>query len=174
MEFSAVYRRRPPRETPFGPGAKKDGCFRRLYKHEQICVEDVLLRTLNSPLSFVRAQFRALKSQVIKISQSWPGMCSRVHLNFAVVIFQIFIFVLLCCIFLPGLRFQVRLAAVFGDLSLVSSPLLGIMIRRLCFRRMFRNYVVSSLRTFALIVSAHPYCAYESHATLCTSARTKS
>ena len=31
---------------------------------------------------------------------------------------------------LPGLRFQVSLAAVFGDLSLVSSPLLDIMIRR--------------------------------------------
>ena len=31
----------------------------------------------------------------------------------------------LCCIFLPGLRFQVSLAAVFGDFSLVSSPLLG-------------------------------------------------
>ena len=30
MEFSAVNRRRPSRETPPGPGAKKDGCFRRL------------------------------------------------------------------------------------------------------------------------------------------------
>ena len=30
MEFSAVNRRRPSRETPLGPGAKKDGCFRRL------------------------------------------------------------------------------------------------------------------------------------------------
>ena len=39
----------------------------------------------------------------------------------------------LCCIFLPGLRFQVSLAVVFGDLSLVSSPLLGIMIRRLLY-----------------------------------------
>ena len=29
-EFSAVNRRRPSRETPLGPGAKKDGCFRRL------------------------------------------------------------------------------------------------------------------------------------------------
>ena len=30
MEFSAVNRRRPSRETPLGPGAKKDRCFRRL------------------------------------------------------------------------------------------------------------------------------------------------
>ena len=30
MEFSAVNRRRPSRETPLGPGAKKHGCFRRL------------------------------------------------------------------------------------------------------------------------------------------------
>ena len=34
MEFSAVNRRRPSRETPLGPGAKKDGCFRRLAKRE--------------------------------------------------------------------------------------------------------------------------------------------
>ena len=27
MEFSAVNRRRPSRETPLGSGAKKDGCF---------------------------------------------------------------------------------------------------------------------------------------------------
>ena len=33
----------------------------------------------------------------IKISQSWPRMCSSVHLNFAVVIFQIFIFVVFSC-----------------------------------------------------------------------------
>ena len=33
MEFSAVNRRRPSRETPIGPGAKKDGCFRRLKSH---------------------------------------------------------------------------------------------------------------------------------------------
>ena len=31
MEFSAVNRRHPSRETPLGPGAKTDGCFRRLY-----------------------------------------------------------------------------------------------------------------------------------------------
>ena len=31
MEFSAVNRRRPSRETPLGPGAKKDGFFRRLH-----------------------------------------------------------------------------------------------------------------------------------------------
>ena len=30
MEFSAVNRRRPSRETPLGPRAKKDGCFRGL------------------------------------------------------------------------------------------------------------------------------------------------
>ena len=30
MEFSAVNRRRPSRETPLGPGGKKGGCFRRL------------------------------------------------------------------------------------------------------------------------------------------------
>ena len=30
MEFSAVNRRRPSRESPLGPGAKKDGCFRTL------------------------------------------------------------------------------------------------------------------------------------------------
>ena len=30
MEFSAVNRRRPSRESPLGPRAKKDGCFRRL------------------------------------------------------------------------------------------------------------------------------------------------
>ena len=30
MEFSAVNRRRPSRGTPLGPGAKKDGGFRRL------------------------------------------------------------------------------------------------------------------------------------------------
>ena len=30
MEFSAVNRRRPSRETPLEPGAKKDGSFRRL------------------------------------------------------------------------------------------------------------------------------------------------
>ena len=39
----------------------------------------------------------------------------------------------LCCVFLPGLRFQISLAAVFGDLSLVSSPLLGIVIRCLLY-----------------------------------------
>ena len=32
MKFPAVNRRRPSRETPLGPGAKKDGCFRRLAK----------------------------------------------------------------------------------------------------------------------------------------------
>ena len=32
MEFSAVNRRRPSRETPLGPGTKKDGCDRRLKK----------------------------------------------------------------------------------------------------------------------------------------------
>ena len=37
MEFSAVNRRRPSRETPLGPGAKKDGCFRRLEKILFIC-----------------------------------------------------------------------------------------------------------------------------------------
>ena len=31
MEFSAVNRRRPSHETPLGPGAKKDSCFRRLH-----------------------------------------------------------------------------------------------------------------------------------------------
>ena len=31
MEFSAVNRRHPSRETPLGLGAKTDGCFRRLY-----------------------------------------------------------------------------------------------------------------------------------------------
>ena len=36
MEFSAVNRRRPSRETPLGPGAKKDGCFRRLTSHKQV------------------------------------------------------------------------------------------------------------------------------------------
>ena len=30
MEFLAVNRRRPSRETPLGPKAKKDGCFHRL------------------------------------------------------------------------------------------------------------------------------------------------
>ena len=35
MEFSAVNRRRPSRETPLGPGAKKDGCFRRLVKRQK-------------------------------------------------------------------------------------------------------------------------------------------
>ena len=30
MEFSAVNRRRPSRETPLVSGAKKDSCFRRL------------------------------------------------------------------------------------------------------------------------------------------------
>ena len=39
----------------------------------------------------------------------------------------------LCFIFLPGLRFQLGLAAVFGDFRLVSSPLLAIMIRRLLY-----------------------------------------
>ena len=33
MEFSAVNRRLPSCKTPLGPGAKKDGCFRRLHKH---------------------------------------------------------------------------------------------------------------------------------------------
>ena len=36
MEFSAVNRRRPSRETPLGPGAKKDGCFHGLTVSE-IC-----------------------------------------------------------------------------------------------------------------------------------------
>ena len=36
MEFSAVNRRRPSRETPLGPGAKKDGCFRRLVEGRKI------------------------------------------------------------------------------------------------------------------------------------------
>ena len=31
MEFSVVNRRHPSHETPFGPGAKKDSCFRRLH-----------------------------------------------------------------------------------------------------------------------------------------------
>ena len=35
MEFSAVNRRRPSCETPLGPGAKKDGCFRRLVRLRQ-------------------------------------------------------------------------------------------------------------------------------------------
>ena len=29
LEFSAVNRRRPSRETPLGRGAKKDDCFRK-------------------------------------------------------------------------------------------------------------------------------------------------
>ena len=34
MEFSAVNRRRPFRETPLGSGVKKNGCFRRLRESE--------------------------------------------------------------------------------------------------------------------------------------------
>ena len=33
-------RRRPSRETPLGPGAKKDGCFRRLHWSEQTKVQN--------------------------------------------------------------------------------------------------------------------------------------
>ena len=77
-------------------------------------------------------------SQVILISQSWPRMCSRVHLNFAVVIFQIFILLYFLAVFeiLPCL------AAVFGVLSLVSSLFSAIMIRRLLY---VQDYEVSSL-----------------------------
>ena len=42
MEFSAVNRRRPSRETPLGPGAKKDGCFRRL-----VVQPDAILRPVD-------------------------------------------------------------------------------------------------------------------------------
>ena len=38
-EFSAVNRRRPSRETPLGPGAKKDGCFRRLRRDRQAVLQ---------------------------------------------------------------------------------------------------------------------------------------
>ena len=48
MEFSAVNRRRPSRETPLGPGAKKDGCFRRLQSTlGMIQVSMKLLRVIN-------------------------------------------------------------------------------------------------------------------------------
>ena len=36
MEFSAVNRRRPSRETPLGPGVKKDGCLPKL-RQTRIC-----------------------------------------------------------------------------------------------------------------------------------------
>ena len=35
MKFSEVNRRRPSRETPLGPGVKKDGCFCSLTSREQ-------------------------------------------------------------------------------------------------------------------------------------------
>ena len=57
-------------------------------------------------------------------------MCSRVHLNLIVVIFQIFIFVVFSC---RVWDFRPALLLFFGDLSPVSSPLLGIMIRRLLY-----------------------------------------
>ena len=39
-------------------------------------------------LSMYKANKGVVVVVVIKISQSWPRMCSRVHLNFAVVIFR--------------------------------------------------------------------------------------
>ena len=39
MEFSALNRRRPSRETPLGPGTKKDGCFRRLRRDRQAVLQ---------------------------------------------------------------------------------------------------------------------------------------
>ena len=59
-------------------------------------MEDVLNFT-DSELS---SQFCARAySHVILISQSWPRMCSRVHLNFAVVIFQILILLYFLAVF---------------------------------------------------------------------------
>ena len=79
-------------------------------------------------------------SHVILISQSWPRMCSRVHLNFAVVIFQIFILLYFLAVF----EILGQPCAVFGVLSLVSSLFSAIMIRRLLY---VEDYEVSSLNS---------------------------
>ena len=53
MEFSAVNRRPTSRETPLGPGAKKDGCFRRLeFGEKQISVNRSDLLAINVTTAF--------------------------------------------------------------------------------------------------------------------------
>ena len=92
----------------------------------------------DSELSF---QFCARAySQVILISQSWPRMCSRVHLNFAVVIFQIFILLYFLAVF----EILGQPCRCFWSFSLVSSLFSAIMIRRLLY---VQDYEVSSLNS---------------------------
>ena len=64
-------------------------------------------------------------------------MCSRVHLNFDVVIFQILSLLYFLAMF-------DSLAAVLGVFSLAFSPFLAIMIRRLLY---VPDYMVSSLNS---------------------------
>ena len=70
MEFSAVNRRRPSRETPLGPGAKKDGCFRRLF---------VLLynKSLNDCHWFIIGTVNFVSLE----SQCFPKLCLEKHGN---------------------------------------------------------------------------------------------
>ena len=51
--FFAVNRRRPSRETPLGPGAKKDSCFRRLVTVRHRCAH--LYMSVLKALQFAEA-----------------------------------------------------------------------------------------------------------------------
>ena len=59
MEFSAVNRRRPSRETPLGPGATKDGCFRRLGYTKKFVARNVAEVGRDSTAATLRAILRA-------------------------------------------------------------------------------------------------------------------
>ena len=82
------------------------------------------------------------------MNQSWPRICSRVHLHFAVRIFQFFIFVVFsddqgrqrretlgtgCIFFLAVCKILGQPCRCFGVFSLASSPFLAIVIRRLLY-----------------------------------------
>ena len=56
MEFSAVNRRRPSRETPLGPGAKKDGCSRRLatWQHAFLSTSTMLYNIFARACAYIK------------------------------------------------------------------------------------------------------------------------
>ena len=72
MEFSAVNCRRPSRETPLGPGVKKDGCFRRLPNCEMASIFQTLALTLWFTLQTVLSKWQMNSLSRSDLQFLWP------------------------------------------------------------------------------------------------------
>ena len=75
MEFSAMNRRRPSRETPLGLGAKKDGCFRRLGLFPIATNDDSLTDASRNCMKFVYCWW------AIRVSCADEHLCHVANLN---------------------------------------------------------------------------------------------